>query len=183
MEYIINFFQSVLGLKARQGWIFFLAGGAVALICLFKPEPFKFDDAWLTISSVVCIFGATILVVSLGSVIYSYLVEFKARSAKRRALEAKSRQLAENSVRNLKVLNDRERVCLAFILKKGKQRFNASSRLNDTTRLLQKGIIRYDDPNSRDIFAVTESVWGMREQLIDDLPDIRMDLRDAPWER
>ncbi|UXN62449.1 hypothetical protein [Phyllobacterium zundukense] len=183
MEYIINFFQSVLGLKARQGWIFFISGGVIAALCLLAPAPYNFDNGWLTVSSAVCIFGATILVVSLGSVIYSSLVEFKDRLTKSRALEAKSRQLAENSVRNLKVLNDHERVCLAFILKKGKQRFNASSRLNDTTRLVEKGIIRYDDPKSRDIFAVTESVWEMREQLIDDLPDIRMDLRDAPWVR
>ncbi|WP_202292095.1 hypothetical protein [Mesorhizobium sp. 131-2-1] len=68
MEHFVSLLQSVLGLTARQGWTWLVAGLSVLGLNSFGVGPFaKLDAGWVAVAGLAAVFGAAILIVSLGA--------------------------------------------------------------------------------------------------------------------
>lgn len=68
MEHLVSLLQSALGLTVKQGWTWLGAGVAVLVLNAYAIGPFaKLDVGWVAVAGIVAVFGALILIVSLGS--------------------------------------------------------------------------------------------------------------------
>lgn len=175
--------QSALNLKARQGWIFFLAGGAVLLLKFYEVSFFgNLDPTWIGICGVVFVLGAVILLVSLGGHLFEKAAEAKSAQKRNEENRREFQARLKIAVDNLDVLSDIEQRSLLWIFANGQQRFRAENTIRSNTDLGPKGIILSGDKHSHDIYVVNDAVWALRDSWLKKYNLERLDPKKAPWD-
>lgn len=184
LETVITFFQSALGLKAKQGWIFTAFGGAIWLLHYLAIDPFgaDLDKTWLVVAAMCCLLGICILLISFGEYLFGKAKDEMSRRAERNADNDKRSQRAANAVKNLGVLDDFELRCLMWIMRHREQRFSATYNIRRYSKLVQKGIIYPDNDDDTDIYVVDDSVWGKMEELRKANANMQLNPKKAPWD-
>lgn len=180
MEHLVSLLQSALGLTAKQGWTWLVAGASILILNGYEVGPFaKLDGTWLAVAGVVAVFGAAILLVSFGS----YLIAEGATRKKARE-RAKGREgewsfINEEALRNLDILNEPEQAALAWIIRNGQQRFRSDGFHMDGD-LRSKHIIGGPIGQTRDVYQVIDSVWAIRDEVDKRYQNIRTS-DEPPW--
>jgi hypothetical protein len=172
MEHLVSLLQSALGLTAKQGWTWLIAGASVLLLNGYGVGPFaKLDGTWVAIAAVVAVFGAAILLVSFGG----YLMDRRAarKKARQRAAGRQSEWdfVNQEAIKNLAILNEHEQAALAWIIRNGQQRFRSDG-FHMNGNLLSKHIIYGPIGVTSDVYEVIESVWAIKHELDQRYQDI-----------
>lgn len=164
MEAIIAYLQSILGLRARQGWIFLLIGAAMLALVLSDVIPKEEVGAgWLAAFLLSAVSGAVILAVSAGYSVHDTIVQRR----KVRQVMAERNRLEAEAVQTAGILRGRLAGELRSILAAGEQRFTAV----DASELRSKNIVR---SMSGGVHIVVDPVWDDRERLIEILEERRL---------
>jgi hypothetical protein len=156
MDSLVGFLQSILGLKARQGWIFLFTGAAMLTLTHadILPEG-ELAAGWLAAFWLSTVSGAAILVVSGGYSIYNH-VEHR---CKLRQKKAERERLEKDAVKSAEILKGYVAGELLSVLRSDNPRFTSY----DPGRLHSKHIIRSVQLN---VFEVVDPVWSDRSRLI-----------------
>ncbi|AZO12531.1 MULTISPECIES: hypothetical protein [unclassified Mesorhizobium] len=181
MDQLVSLLQSVLGLNPRQGWTWVIAGTAVLGLHYFGVGPFaSLDTGWVAVAGIAAVFGAAILIVSLGA----YFVNKAAsRSETRRAIKDTQQQwdfLNQEALRNVEILSQSEQAALAWIVRNGQKRFRTEFFQHMDGNLVAKRIVLGPVGNTNDVYEVIDSIWAMRDQLKERYEQIQLNV-EPPW--
>lgn len=165
MEALIAYLNSILALKARQGWIFLIIGSVMLLLVWTGILPrTELGAGWLALFWLAAVTGVAILVVSGGAQAYTSSREKRAAERKAKAEAEVRASLEADAVRNAEILMGPDAVILRNILSNGEQRFTG----RNVYGLYSKGIVRSLGRNN-DVYEVSNAVWEDRQRLIDRL--------------
>lgn len=167
MEGIIGFVQSALGLKARQGWFFFLVGAAMLLIVYFGILPSEeIAIGWKAFFTLLVVVGVVILLVSAGAQTYAFISAARADQRARDAEAAKRASDEADALQTARILTGLDAIMLSSILAANEQRFTPTREIYS---LVAKKVVRPVEPRSG-VYEVSAAVWEQREAL---LPELR----------
>ncbi|MGO8244069.1 hypothetical protein [Rhizobium johnstonii] len=162
MEWLAGFMSNVLGLKARQGWVFLLVGGIMLLVLYYGLLPNEeIGIGWKAFFTLLAVTGIAILIVSAGSQIYESRREKAAANRKIEAAEWQQARLESDALRTAEILTGHDAAVLLSLLLKGKQRFTGGNMSSLHAKNIIKPIGSYSST-----YEVVNSVWNERARLI-----------------
>ncbi len=162
MEWLVSFMNNVLGLKARHGWIFLLAGGTMLLILYYGILPSsEIGGGVKAVFTFAVVIGIVTLIVSAGATGYQRLSANAAAKYKAQAERDRQAAIDADAVKTAEVLTGRDAGKLLELLSQPNKR----STDPNLTSLFYYHLVRPVNPSGT-AHEVVESVWNERDRLI-----------------